>query len=71
MRGSERELVAFAGHGDVDDAAAVLTFSDPREDDRLRPRDEDDGSEESASGARCCFTSTSPSKSFPARSPDW
>ena len=41
MRGSERELVAFAGHGDVDDVAAVLTFSDPREDDRSRPRDEE------------------------------
>lgn len=52
MRGSVLELVAFAGHGDVDDAAAVLTFSDPREDDRSRPRDEGGSSEESASGGK-------------------
>ena len=71
MRGSELELVAFAGHGDVDDAAAVLTFSDPREDDRPRPRDEDGSSEEAASGARVsCFMITSAAPSL-ARSPDW
>jgi len=70
MRSSELELLAFAGHDDVDAAAAVLKFSDPREDDRSRPRDEDGNSEELASGARVnvnCFTLAAPSP----RSPDW
>ena len=42
--------MAFAGHDHVDeyvDDAVILTFSDPRRDDRSRSRDETDSSEES------------------------